>query len=144
MKWMKLILNLKVAKNVNFYNHHICVYIAFYSQEVTFEELSPYITQLSFVWYELGQRLGLDPAKLDTIKFAIGTAEGRCQRMLELWLNPEDSPRPTWESLFTALKGGQSNAEFQVADDIYNPRSVKVSINQISYCLKSYVLIHIL
>ena len=102
--------------------------IAFYSQEIMFEELSPYLTQLSFHWYELGQRLGLDSAKLDTIKFAIGTAEGRCHRMLKLWLNPEDSPRPTWETFFTALKGGQSNTEYQVADDIYNPRSVKAWI----------------
>lgn len=105
------------------------VYVAFYSEEVTLEELLPYITQLSIIWYELGQRLGLDTANLDTVKYAIGTVEGRCQKMLEMWMSSEGPHN--WETFLNALKSGQSrsNTEHQVADDIYNVRSIKVQLS---------------
>jgi len=127
---MKLIQNLKVAKNlINIIIIHKYIYLAFYSEEVTLEELLPYTTQLSFTWYELGQRLGLDSAKLNTVKFAIGTLEGRCQKMLEMWMSSEELGH-TWETFLNALKTGQSRSsiDYQVADEIYNVHSIKVCI----------------
>lgn len=48
--------------------------------------------------------------------------------MLEMWLSTEDPARCNWETVCNALQSGQSSAEHQVADDIYNPRSIKVYI----------------
>ena len=107
-------------------NDIINIYVAFYSEEVTLEELLPYVTQLSITWYELGQRLGLETAKLDTVKFAIGTMDGRCQKMLEMWVSTEDASYNNWRTFLNALKQSRSNAEQQVANEIYNVRSIKV------------------
>ena len=56
--------------------------------------------------------------------------------MLEMWLSSEGgSSRCNWETVINALKSGQSDSEHQVADDIYNPRSIKVA----SYCFRSCI-----
>ena len=97
--------------------------------EVTLEELLPYTDKLSITWYELGQRLGLDTERLDTIKLAIGTLEGRCQKMLEIWVDGNSPPEHNWDTFLNALKNGQSRSSInhQVADDIYNILSIKVA-----------------
>ena len=45
-----------------------------------------------------------------------------------MWVSTEDPARRNWETVCNALKSGQSDTEHQVADDIYNPRSIKVSL----------------
>ena len=109
--------------------------IAFYSEEVTLEELLPYSPQLSLIWYELGQKLGLDTENLDTIKFAIGSLEGRYLKMLEIWLSTEGPCN--WEIFLNALKicQSRSNVEQEVANDIYNVLSIKVLTLSFKICL---------
>ena len=129
---MKLILNLKannLASTLNILIMQTHIHIAFYSEEITIDEILPYNTRLSPAWYEVGQRLGLDSTRLDTIQFAIGSMEGRCQKMLEMWLSLEGPPRRNWETFISALKGGQSTDK--LADEIYNQHSIKVLISRL-------------
>ena len=101
--------------------------LAFYLEEVALNELSAYTEKLSFIWYELGLRLGLDAGKLDTINLAIGDHEERCLKMLELWKETEGPVPHNWESFLNALRSGQSDIEHSIANDIYNSFSIKVS-----------------
>jgi len=114
-----------------FYRNHrqplSFLFTAFYLEEVSLDELSLYTGKLSFVWYELGQRLGLDAGKLDTINLAIGDQEGRCVKMLQMWKEADGRTPRNWESFLSALRGGQTDIEHSIANDIYNAYSIKVS-----------------
>ncbi|XP_065917723.1 uncharacterized protein [Dysidea avara] len=133
-KWKKAI------RKIPAYVHHDNIYDldevdskfeAFYSQEISLDELSIYSGKLSFVWYELGVRLGLDTGKLDTINLAIGDQEGRCMKMLQMWKESSGPVPPNWESFLNALRSGQTDIEHSIANEIYNAYSIKTVMGHI-------------
>lgn len=58
--------------------------------------------------------------------------------MLEMWMSSEGPPEHNWKTFLNALKIGRSRSiiECQIADDIYNAHSIKVSY--------SYLIIYLL
>ena len=72
----------------------------------TLNKLNPYITDMAPFYHRIGLELGIDNSQLNLIKedhISFPGLEEKCRRMLEVWLNKNDTSA-TWKKLCDALE----------------------------------------